>query len=73
MASTVNVVTIPDGVLEQAYAAIGVGKPFLSTTGKLYFKIDASTCLNVEQSSVDVAPASGYQCDVTIMAQYKRG
>ena len=45
MASTVNVVTIPDGVLEQAYAAIGVGKPFLSTTGKLYFKIDASTCL----------------------------
>ena len=72
MPSTINIVTIPKGVLSQAWAAIPVGYPYLSTTGKLYFKIDASTCLNVEDHTIDVAPASGYQCDITIMAQYKR-
>lgn len=73
MASTINVMTIPAGIQSMAWAAIPVATPFLSTTGKLFFKIDSTTCLNVEQQSVDVAPASGYACDVQILAQYKRG
>ena len=70
MASTVTVVVDPERVQSFAYSVFAAGEPFLSQTGKLFFKIDASTCLNVEQRSIDTAPASGYRCDVNIMARY---
>lgn len=70
MASTIQVTVSPEKVQSFAYAVFAAGEPFLSQTGKLFFKIDANTCLNVEQSSIDIAPTSGYRCDVKVFARY---
>ena len=72
MASSLNITTIPKGVKPMAYAALTAGKPYLSVTGGLHWKIDNTQCFNAADGTVGAAPTEGYECDVQILARYTR-
>lgn len=55
-----------------AYAALATGKPYLSVTGALHWKIDNTQCFNAADGTIGTAPTEGYECDVQILARYTR-
>lgn len=75
MASSISITTIPKGVKNLSYAALTAGKPFLSESGGLHWKVDSNTCFNAVDGTISTGtalPASGYECDVQILARYTR-